>query len=211
MTAQVKRWVLANSLLASVLLHAALFGGGLGYIHWRESQLAHSIDIDLRGQSLLARMANLQGGASAYSPPEPWILATGRAYAPPPKAVPLSATVQVQEDAGPPCPPPCPENPGDWVPAAATSRRPAGYAELFSEEDFPRELRQSGQEGRAEAELLIDAAGRIRQVIVLKSSHPQLNTMIQNKLMQARIQPAYDANGEAVACRLKVPFRFELQ
>ena len=39
----------------------------------------------------------------------------------------------------------------------------------------------------------------------------EIDKKYSNKLMQARIQPAYDANGEAVACRLKVPFRFELQ
>lgn len=208
--ARAGRWQLGKSLGLSLLLHGALFGGALGYVRWQESRLDRAMEIDLRGQSLLARPQNLQGGPSAVRPPEPWILASGKAFAPPPKAA-LSPTAQAQEAAGPACPPPCPANPGDWVPASAVSRIPDGYQDLFSESDYPAELLRSGRSGHAEVEFLVDGGGNIRQVEVLSISHASLQAVLMRRLMGARVRPAYDANGEPVPCRMRVPIDFVLQ
>jgi hypothetical protein len=210
-TKRVRSWLLANSLLASLLLHGALFGGALGYLKWREGEWDRAMQIDMSGRSLLQRPANLNGGSSAPQPPQPWILASGRRFAPPPKAEALTQTAQPEAVAGPPCPAPCPDNAGDWVPAAATSRLPAGFDAIFGEEDLPRELRQSGQGGWAETELYIDAGGVIRKAVILRSSHPSVAAMAVQRLLGNRVKPAYGANGEAVACILHQAFKFELQ
>jgi hypothetical protein len=211
MTRRVRSWLLANSLLASLILHGALFGGALGYLHWRESEWDRAMQIDMNGQSLLLRPQNLQGGRPAATPPQPWILASGRHFAPPPQAEPLTQSAQPEEVAGPPCPAPCPEHAADWVAGAATSRLPAGFEDLVSEDDVPREVRQGNQDGYADAELYIDATGVIRKVIILRSSHPALAALLSKRLDGAKVHPAYGPNGEPVPCRYLVPFHFQLQ
>lgn len=210
MTRRFRQWVLANSLLASLLIHGALFGAAVGYFQWRESQLDHVMEIDLRGQSLLARPANPQGGPRAAQAPQPWVMATGRSNAPPPKAQPLTMTPQVAEEAGPACPPPCPENPGDWVPAGATTRKPVWAEGIITEDDYPRDLRREGKEGKVVAEVLIDASGHVREVSLQQSSQPQFNALVLERLKASRFKPAYDANGDAVPCRLILPIVFQL-
>lgn len=210
MTRRLRHWVMANSLLASCLIHGALFGGAMGYLHWQASRLDHVMEIDLRGQSLLARPANPQGGPRMAQPPQPWIMASGHRSAPPPKAEPLTVTPQVAEEAGPACPPPCPENPGDWVPAGATSRKPVWSDGIITEDDYPRDLRREGKEGKVVAEVLIDASGRVREVSLQQSSLPQFDSLVLERLRASRFQPAYDANGDAVPCRLILPIVFQL-
>jgi protein TonB len=212
MTAQVRRWVLANSLLASVLLHGALFGGGLGYIHWRDSRLANAIEIDLGGQSLIARPANPGGASRSSRPPELWYLAGKGKPAPKPLAPPPDQAPEPleEESAGPPCPHPCPESPGDWVPAAATSRKPVWSQGLITEDDYPRELRREGKEGKVVAEVLIDAAGVVRDVSLREASHPQFNEVVLDRLRKSRFKPAYDSNGDPVPVRLILPIVFTL-
>lgn len=210
MTRRLRRWLLANSLLASLLIHGALLGGAAGYIRWQESRLDNAMMIDLRGQSLLARPADPNGGPPVVQPPQPWVMASGRRFAPAPKPDPLSKTAQVAEAAGPACPPPCPEQAGDWVPASATSRKPVWAEGLIGEEDYPRELRQQGKEGRVVAEVLIDASGQVRDVSIVRSSLPQFDAVALEHLRRSRFKPAYDANGEPVPCRLNLPIVFQL-
>lgn len=209
MTQAIKRWVLLNSLLASALLHGVLFGGALGYIRWKETR-ENFMEIDLRGQSLLARPANTQGGSRAATPPQPWVMATGSRQVAPPKAVDLSATAQVQEEAGPACPPPCPDNAGDWTPASALSRKPSWSAGLITDDDYPRDLRRAGKEGKVVVDVLIDASGAVRGVSVVQGSESAFNDLVVEKLKKSRFRPAYDNNGEPVACKLRLPIQFEL-
>jgi TonB family protein len=207
--APVRRWLLANSLLASLLLHGLLFGGALGYIRWQESRTDNAMEIDLRGQSLLTRPADLQGGQTAAHPPEPWYLASGSRVAPPPK-LELSPTAKAAEAEGPVCPAPCPERAGDWVPAAAASRQPVLPEGTFTEDDYPASLRRQGKSGRVLVELLIDAGGAVRSVTLLQSSLPEFNEVVVRKLKAARFRPAYDANGDPIPCRYLYPATFQL-
>lgn len=213
MAAGLRRWLLANSLLASVFLHAGLFGGALGYIQWRESQLDRAIEIDLEGQSLLARPANPRGGSRSLRPPEMWYLAgPGRPVPTPVPLPPGEPLPEPQEEAGagPPCPPPCPENAGDWIPASAASRKPVWTQGLITEDDYPRELRRQGVEGKVVAEVLIDARGQVRDVSLRQSSHPQFNALVLDRLRSARFQPAFDRQGDPVPSRLILPIVFTL-
>lgn len=198
-----------KSLLASLLLHGLLFGGALGYIRWQEGRTDNAMEIDLRGQSLLARSTDLQGGQGSARPPEPWFLASGKRSAPPPKAA-LSPTAQAEPE-GPACPAPCPERPGDWMPAAGASRQPVLPEGTFTEDDYPADLRRQGRSGTVLVELLIDAGGAVRSIKLVQSSLPQFDEVVLKKLSSARFRPAYDANGEPIPCRYLYPARFQLE
>ncbi len=201
---------LAKGFLLSAMLHAALFGGALAFIAWRDAQ-AHSIDIDLSGSSLLMRPNNPGGKSRLPRPPQPWILASGKRHAPPPKAELLTQTAQVEEEESVPCPAPCPENAGDWMPAAATSRRPNWVEGLITEDDYPRDLRRQGKQGKVVVDVLIDATGAVRGVSLVQASDPQFNDLVLERLKQSRFRPAYNNEGNAVACRLRMPIVFELR
>jgi TonB family protein len=203
-----KRWLLANAILVSTLIHGALFGGALGYIHWKETRGDSYMNIDLSQQSLLARVAS-QGGAHAAAPPQPWLMSTGNRMAAPPKQA-LTQTAQVQEEAGPACPPPCPDNAGDWAPASALSRKPNWTSGLITEDDYPRELRRQNKQGKVVVDVLIDATGAVRGVNLVSGSEAAFNDLVLERLKTSRFRPAYDGNGEAVACRLRLPIVFEI-
>jgi protein TonB len=102
------------------------------------------------------------------------------------------------------------ENPGDWIPAAAASRRPEWIQGHITEDDYPRDLRREGKQGKVVVELLIDAVGVVRDVKLLQASHPQFNDLVLTRLRVSRFRPAYDQNGEAAPCRLILPIVFEL-
>lgn len=201
---------LLKSFLLSTLLHAALFGAAIGFIAWRDAHAERSIDIDLTGRSLLMRPKNEGGRSRPAAPPQPWILASGRRYAPPPKAEPVTATAQVEEVAAP-CPPPCPEAAGDWIPAAAATRRPDWVEGLITEDDYPRELRRQGKQGRVVVDVLIDATGAVRGVTLVQGSEPQFNELVLARLKESRFRPAYNNDGNAVPSKLRMPIVFELR
>jgi TonB family protein len=199
----------ARVLLGSLLLHGVLFGLALGVVSWQRAHAEDSLDIDVAGSSLLMRPKNDGARPRPAAPPQPWLMALQGRYAPPPKAEPLSATAAVPES-GPPCPAPCPENAGDWMPASAASRRPAWSEGMISEDDYPDALRSKGVEGRVVAEVLIDAAGVVRGASIVQGSEPEFNALVLERLKQAKFRPAYDADGNAKACRLRLPVGFKL-
>jgi TonB family protein len=201
---------LFNGFFASCLLHAALFGGSLGWIAWSQSHAPRSIDIDLSGSSLLMRPKNAPSRSAAVAPPQPWILAMKGHATPKPQAQPLTATAQPEQEAGPVCPPPCPQNANDWTPAAATSRRPEWDEGMITEDDYPSALKVKGVEGTVVVEVLIDASGNVKGVTLEQGSAPEFNQLVLDRLKRSKFRPAYDQNGNAVACRLRLPLRFKL-
>jgi TonB family protein len=202
---------LFNGFFASCLLHGALFGGSLGWIAWSQAHLPRSIDIDLSGTSLLMRPRNAASQTAAVAPPQPWILAMKGHATPKPQAQPLTATAQPEQEAGPVCPPPCPQNANDWMPAAATSRRPEWDEGMITEDDYPSALKVKGVEGKVVVEVLIDAAGNVKGVTLEQGSAPEFNQLVLERLKGSKFRPAYDQNGNAVACRLRLPLAFKLR
>jgi protein TonB len=198
------------SLGLSVLAHGALYGGVLGYFAWEESRAERAMDIDLAGSSLIRQLANPGSRPAQRKPPEPWILSSGR-FAPAPKPQALSATAQSEEIAGPACPPPCPETPGDWVPASSASRLPSWSSGLITEDDYPQEARRAGAEGRVVVDVLIDAQGVVKGVTLVQGSRPEFDKLVLERLKVSRFRPAMDPEGNAIACRLRLPVAFELR
>jgi protein TonB len=203
---------LFGGFFVSCLAHAALFGGSFGWIAWERAHTPRSIDIDLSGSSLLLRPRNAGSQAHTAAPPEPWVLAMkGQAAPRPPAQVPSAVPAPAAEEAGPVCPPPCPENAGDWMPAAAASRRPEWDEGMITEDDYPASLKSKGVEGRIVVEVLIDAAGHVKGVTLEQGAAPEFNQLVLDRLKQSKFRPAYDQNGNAVACRLRLPLAFKLR
>jgi TonB family protein len=194
-------------ILISFILHATLYGGAMA---WMAYDRAHpdAIDIDLGASSLILRPHNGGPMPANVVPPQPWVLSSGR-LAPMPQALTYTPVAQT-EAVGVACPPPCPDNGNDWMPASAASEKPRWVGNFLTDADYPKEARQRGQTGRVDVQLLIDAQGVVRDVKVLAASHPLLTEVVLKKLREAKFRPAYDGAGNAVPSRLKMPIVFEL-
>jgi protein TonB len=197
--------------LVSMALHAAFFGAANRLVAWRDERSRQVIDIDLSGSSLLLRPQDAASQGHAAPPPQPWILAAKGRFTPRPaaEAQPVSATPE--PEAGPACPPPCPDNPGDWMPAAATSRKPAWAEGMITEDDYPQNLRSKGVEGKVVVDILIDATGAVESVKLVQGSEPEFNQLVLDRLKKSRFRPAYDQDGNPVACSLRMPLAFRLR
>jgi protein TonB len=125
-------------------------------------------------------------------------------------ASPSRTTESAQEESTSPCPAPCPETPGDWVPADLAARQPRWTDGFITDEDYPKIAQRAGQDGKVLVAVYIDAAGSVRDVRLLQGSYPALNQVALDKLKTAHFDPAYDASGRPVPCRLILPIKFEL-
>jgi protein TonB len=187
----------------SLIVHLAAFGGLLGFIQWQEQVNPVTVDLDLTQAPRLPRFAQPRGHSAP--PPKDWI-ASKAGMAPGPS----SLTESAQEEAVP-CPPPCPETPGDFLPSGMVSREPRAKGILLSDDDYPRQARKRNQAGKVVLEVFIDSQGAVREVRLREGQIPELNEVALSKLKQARFEPALDAAGRPVACRLILPIRFELE
>jgi len=197
-------------MLVSGLIHAGLFVAALLAIEW---MAAHSgpVDIDMAASSLLMRVAPPKAGQARPAPPlKLWVVdAKGKRQTLKPAPQPLTEAAE-EEMAGPPCPPPCPENSGDWVPAANLGRQPAWAEGQISEEDYPAEMRRGHKEGLVVVDVLIDANGQVRGTSLVKGSEPDFNTLVVQRLAQSSFSPARDRSGHVVPCRARIPIKFQL-
>lgn len=115
------------------------------------------------------------------------------------------------DDPVPTCPPPCPETPGAFVPAAMAAAAPRWIAGFISDADYPRVARQQGQDGRVLLAVFIQADGAVRDVKLLQGSYDELNRVALAKVRAARFEPARDERGIAIPSKLLLPIRFELK
>jgi protein TonB len=91
------------------------------------------------------------------------------------------------------------------------SREPRPIGVLLSSDDYPRLAKKKNETGRVVLEIYIDTQGGVRDVHLMVSSSPELNEVAVRKLKEARFEPAYDATGRPVACKMTLPIRFELE
>jgi len=196
----------------SVVVHAALYGAGMGWMEWKRHRDLNGMDIDLSRSSLMPLPANM-GTARAVKPPEEWYVGDPRRLAPAPAPVPLSAVAKAEEQeapAGPPCPPPCPSNAGDWAPASQAVKRPEWTDGMISEDDYPREARTKNITGLVVVQVLLDSTGAVRDVKLLQGSDPLLDDKTMEKLKAAKFSPCMDANGQPFPCTLRLPIHWTL-
>jgi protein TonB len=78
---------------------------------------------------------------------------------------------------------------------------------VFSADDYPAEAQRNNEEGTVQAELAVDAKGRVRDCTIIRSSgHRSLDDATCNILKRrARFRPARDVNGKAVPDSVVTP------
>jgi TonB family protein len=196
-----------RALALSLVLHAVAYAAGLGYFAWQERR-EEGMEIDLAHSTLLPMLPNLGGRRAPQAEPD-WVLDNGH-LAPQPVALSFTPEAPVDEAAGPPCPPPCPSNTGDWAPASSAVRRPEWSEGQIGESDYPTEARYKNQTGKVVVEVLIDAQGHVRSAQLLQGSYESLNDKTLEKLRAARFTPCTDASGRPFPCRLRLPVAWAL-
>lgn len=192
-----------SDLSFSLFIHLSL---GL-FLYWflviRQPKLL-TLELDLtQAPRVPATMAKPQGRPQ---PAKKWTAARKGVLAP----APVQVTESAQEESVNPCPPPCPDTPGDFIPAGQAARQPRWVEGLIGDNDYPRVAQKAGQDGRVVLAVYIDTNGRVRDVRLLKGSYESLNQVALEKLKAARFEPARDASGQAIPCKLILPIRFEL-
>ncbi len=98
-----------------------------------------------------------------------------------------------------------------YLPAAQLARQPRWIANFITPEDYPLMARRHGKDGRVVLSVFIDEAGRVHDVRLLQGSYDVLNEVALRKTREAIFTPAYNEDGQHVACTVALPIRFELQ
>jgi len=199
-----------KGLVLSAFIHATIFGLLYGFVEWKKINSASTIDIDLKQSSLILRPPNALKGFARLKEEELWLLESGKHMV----RAPLQ-TVKIEdknkEATTVECPPPCPQNPSDWLAAASASRRPVWVEGMITDADYPQTARKEGVEGIVKAEVLIDSSGIVRNVEIIESSDQRFGSVVEEKLKNARFKPGLDSDGKPINIRMIIPVVFKLQ
>jgi protein TonB len=108
----------------------------------------------------------------------------------------------------------CPESTaafGDFAKASDGYRKPKWIGNFITTHDYPLLAKQQGKDGRVVLSVIIDTEGRVRQAELIEGSYEVLNEVALAKVKEAVFSPAYDNAGQAIACKVRLPIRFELK
>lgn len=192
------------SLVASVALHAS--AGGSFYLWVTFGRNMHLHDVELSAAPLVPRAAN---SAAPEQVNDDWFLVQKNRR----HLKPAEQTKEVPREASA-CQGKCPEGStglGDFVQASDAHRKPRWVGNFITANDYPLLAAQQGKDGRVVLSVIIDSDGRVRDAQLLEGSYDALNEVALRKVRDAVFSPAYDKDGNAVACRVRVPIRFELR
>lgn len=213
-----------TGMFLSALVHAGTVGG-LYYWFIKRDGPPIVADLDLSMLPMAPAAPNQGGGRSRpteewYVPP-PHQKKKAPVPVPPPVVEEVPAPV-VEEEPPLPCEEPCTESDGSggggsgqgqgmYVPAADTARKPRWVGNLIRPSDYPLLARQNGKDGRVVLQVFIDETGAVRDVRLMQGAYEPLNEVALRKVRAAKFTPAYDAQGDPVACQVTLPIRFELR
>lgn len=192
------------SLLASVALHAS--AGGSFYLWVTFGRHAHLHEIELSNAPLVPRSTNSR---SPEQIDDEWFLVQKNRKA----ANPAEPQKEIPRETNA-CTGKCPEsNAGlaDAVQASDAHRKPRWVGNFITANDYPLLAAQQGKDGRVVLSVVIDSEGRVRDAELLEGSYDALNEVALAKVKDAVFSPAYDNEGNAVACKVRVPIKFELR
>ena len=199
------RNVLAQGVTLSFVVHATLIGAAYFFLIVHRPDMIH-VELDLSLAPQQATFIKPAGKPRKRRATKKWV-APAAGMAPAPAA---SATEAFEEEVVDPCPPPCPDRPGDFVATALTKRPPRWVAGFIEDKDYPKIARKKGQDGKVVVRVFIDAVGAVRDVQLLEGSYPALNDVALQKVREAKFSPALDDSGNPVPAKLVLPIRFEL-
>ncbi|MCG3205849.1 MAG: hypothetical protein KCHDKBKB_02572 [Elusimicrobia bacterium] len=203
---------------------SAIFHIGIGLTVKTFFMARHSApilaELDLSMSSLVPAIPNPGGRGGVRS--ESWTTPKkGRAPVPPPLPNVSEVKQSLPEEVA--CPEPCDrqqsgsgfggstEGTGIYIPVSQAARKPKWIGNLISERDYPSVARAQGKDGRVVLSVLIDSSGKVQDVRLLQGAYEALNSVALEKLRNATFTPAYDANGNPVACKVILPIQFELK
>jgi TonB family protein len=194
---------MSASLIASVALHAS--AGGSFYLWVTFGHNAHLHDVELSAAPLVSRSAS---NATPESIQDDWFLQQKNRKL----MKPAEQQKEVPREANQ-CQGKCPEAAGfgDAIQAADAHRKPRWVGNFITAHDYPLLAAQQGKDGRVVLSVIIDSEGRVRDAELLEGSYDALNEVAVAKVKDAVFSPAYDKDGNAVACRVRVPIKFELR
>jgi protein TonB len=177
-------------------------------------------ELDLSMSSLVPAIPNPGGRGGIRS--ESWTVPKkGKAPVPQPIQKTSEVKSSIQDETG--CAEPCEhrqpgagvggsiEGSGIYIPASQAARKPKWIGNLITERDYPSVARAQGKDGRVLLLVLIDANGKVQDVRLLQGAYEALNNIALEKLRAATFTPAYDAEGNPVACKVILPIQFELK
>jgi len=84
-----------------------------------------------------------------------------------------------------------------------------GYESLANRIHYPREIRESGVEGKVVIDALISEAGEVKQTRVKESLHPELDLIVSNAIKRSMFEPATRA-GKPEEVWISMPVVFSL-
>ncbi|MEQ8581329.1 MAG: energy transducer TonB [Marinoscillum sp.] len=96
-------------------------------------------------------------------------------------------------------------------PGLLTQARAINLEEVAESIKYPTVSNQSGVEGKVIMYLEIDAEGNISSTTALAYPCSKLKETVELALNDLKFEPAKNAEGEAVASALRIPFDFELK
>jgi protein TonB len=185
----------------SLLLHAVAVGVPYYFLIIRQPEAA-VVELDL--SPVAAPRAHAARARAAPPPPQAWAPAATTAAA-------VQAGAQAEPAADTACPPPCPDRPGEFVPAGLAVSAPRWIEGFITDDDYPPEARRLGLQGSVLLAVFILADGSVRDVRVVKGAYELLNRVALEKVRASRFTPATDDTGRAIPCKLMLPIRFELK
>jgi len=192
------------SLLASVALHAS--AGTSFYLWVTFGRNMHLYDVELSAAPLVPRAAS---NAAPESTQDDWFLQQKNRKL----TKPAEQQKELPREANQ-CRGKCPESSsgfGDYVQASDAHRKPRWVGNFITASDYPLIAAQQGKDGRVVLSVIIDSEGRVRDAALLEGSYDALNEVALSKVRDAVFSPAYDKEGNAVACKVRVPIKFQLR
>lgn len=156
----------------------------------------------------VARQMEFSPALNRDQPVEVWVRFPISFQTPTPGSVPAAPPSDEDSDEG---------NEGTDAPAARAYAAPPRLvdADAVSErlqEEYPPLLRGAGIGGRAAVQVYIDEEGRVQDTRIDESSgHQALDEASLRVARTMRFEPAYDADGAAVAVWIEVPLTFQIR
>jgi len=184
----------------SVTVHVLAFGIPYYFLVIRSPEAA-VVELDLSPVATMPGPARTRAAAPVA---QAWSHASSIASA-------ARAGTQEEPAADSACPPPCPDRPGDYVPAGLTVNGPRWLTGFITDDDYPAEARRLGVEGTVLLAVFITADGTVREVRLARGTHPSLDAVALAKVQGATFSPARDGQGRPIPCKLMLPIRFELK
>lgn len=203
----------------SVILHLSV-GFAVQRIFMTRQSAPVFAELDLSMSSLVPASPNPGGRGGIRS--ESWTIPK-KGKAPIPQPIPGVPEAKPVESEAVACPEPCQregsgsgvggssEGTGMYIPVSQAARKPKWIGNLITERDYPPVARAQGKDGRVLLSVLIDANGKVQDVRLLQGAYDTLNNVALEKLRAATFTPAYDANGNPVACKVILPIKFGLK